>query len=284
MTVLDKDGPGLDVANRPILSTDVRLDRSKKRYEECSDLGKVSWDRALSETKYRFRHHYSDRELAATCVDPRLWGRDDFLSVSEQMKSEDISQRLLSQYVSFARKFQKTIYRSNTDEADGQLVMNEQDSSDEEVNREFDELKSKKMLQKVSKSRIDLVKTLKLKIRKADGVLKSNDELDLVKDYIGIDMGKLFLKLAPRMGEIVPFACSIIGANIAESFCEKEISAVKQIMTLKRTKLSDAMLEKLTVLKMNEKFMRSMRKSYPLLFSKLNRYDCSQMANLSKLL
>jgi len=91
------------------------------------------------------------------------------------------------------------------------------------------------------------VKTLKLKIRKSGGGLKSNNKLYLVEDFIGINIEDLLLKLAPRIEGIIPFACSNIGANRAESFPEREIHTVDQIMRLSKTKLSDEMLEKLVL-------------------------------------
>jgi len=108
------------------------------------------------ETKYGFRHEYCERELVATCVDHRLWGRHDFLSVCEQIKSEDGSQKLVSLYLSVGRTFQKAILRPDLEEVCGHLVLTGHESSDDEVNRDLDELRSKKLLQKVSRSPIYL--------------------------------------------------------------------------------------------------------------------------------
>ena len=65
------------------------------------------------------------------------------------------------------------------------------------------------------------------------------------------------------VGEVVPFACSIIGSNVSETFNERHISVVNQILTKKRTRLSNGTLEKLSVLRMNRDFMRKMKKSFP---------------------
>lgn len=107
------------------------------------------------------------------------------------------------------------------------------------------------------------MKTLGLEIQNPDRSFKSNYQLDIVRYRIPMDMAEFFLKLSPVMGETIPFTCTVVGANISESFCERELHLVNQVMTKTRTSLSDYKLEKLSVLKMNECFMRTMRSTYP---------------------
>ena len=50
-------------------------------YIEFTEVGKICWDRAEAEAKRRFAQKFSERELAATQVDARLWARsNEFLS------------------------------------------------------------------------------------------------------------------------------------------------------------------------------------------------------------
>lgn len=84
-------GPGLDVVKRPVKNTSVRLDRAKKHYNQFMERGKVFLRRAVTKLNYRFHHKSSERELVAMAIDSRLWGKDDILSVGEQLKSDEQS-------------------------------------------------------------------------------------------------------------------------------------------------------------------------------------------------
>ena len=53
-----------------------------------------------------------------------------------------------------------------------------------------------------------------------------------------------------------------IGALMAESFCERVISAANLIVNEGNTVLSDRHVEKLTILRMNRDFMEFMRANY----------------------
>ena len=144
-------------------------------------------------------------------------------------------------------------------------------SGDEfEVDQQIDRLQAFKLLMKASKMKVDFVKALCLEIRNSVGSIKVTNELDLLEDMIDLDMGPLLCSLAAHLKDLVSFACAIIGANVSESFCEREISIVNQIMTKRRTSITDERLEKLTVLKMNRLFIEDMKKQYPKLFSRLN--------------
>ena len=144
-------------------------------------------------------------------------------------------------------------------------------SDDEfEVDLRMDDLKAAKLLKKAAKTKIDFVKSLDLKIINSIGSIKATNELDVLEDMIGLDIGTLFRDLATRLEDLIAFASSVIGSNMSESFCEREISIVNQIMTTKRTRITDNRLEKLSVLRMNHLFMKKMKKYYPTLFSRLN--------------
>ena len=67
--------------------------------------------------------------------------------------------------------------------------MAEDVSSDEEINIQFGGLKSAKLMHKISKSKVELVKMLDLQMKNDDDTTKINDQLDIPKDYIKIDMG-----------------------------------------------------------------------------------------------
>ena len=86
------------------------------------------------------------------------------------------------------------------------------------------------------------------------------------------------------VGEVMPYACSLIGANVSETYCERHISVVNQILTKKRTPLGDDTLEKLAVLRMNRTFMRMMKAAFPTLALRLSNYhwkeiDCARRAS-----
>ena len=58
---------------------------------------------------------------------------------------------------------------------------------------------------------------------------------------------------------------------------ERHISVVNQILTKKRTNLSDEYLEKLAVLRMNRMFMRKMKKAFPTLALRLANFHASKI-------
>ena len=129
---------------------------------------------------------------------------------------------------------------------------------------------------------LDFVKTLGLKIKKTNGEFKTNAELDLLTDLLDVDVGAIYVQLSGNavLGEAVPFSITVVGANMAESFCEREIHVVNQIMTPERTSLDDVTLEKLAVLRMNRQFMESMKESYPTLAMLLNKYYSKDVQKL----
>ena len=128
------------------------------------------------------------------------------------------------------------------------------------------------ILEKLWTINIDFVKEYKLSIRHPDGTLKGPCELDVIVDVLDIDIGRLYQKLSSTWAydEVIPFACSVVGANMSESFCEREVSIVGQIISKRRTRLSDEMVEMLTVLRMNAAFMQCMSEAFPTLALRLN--------------
>jgi len=80
-------------------------------------------------------------------------------------------------------------------------------------------------------------------------------------DLIHVDLAPFYRDLAgqPEMATFVPYAMSRLGDNMAESFNERQIHVVNQIMTADRCLISSRLLEYLAVLRMNSCWMESMR-------------------------
>ena len=95
----------------------------------------------------------------------------------------------------------------------------------------------------------------------------------MLTDLMELDINEQMKQLsASAVGEVVPYAVSIIGANMSETYSERHISVVNQVLTVKRTRLGDEMLEKLAVLRMNRAFMRRMKAAFPTLSLRLSKY------------
>ena len=107
LRLLDKDAAGLAVIIRPLSTKGLSFPREIKSYSEFSLMGKICWDRALSEATARFTKSYSKRELAATQVDPRLWGsRGRKLFTEDQFKeARSAAKELLATYITKCRLF-----------------------------------------------------------------------------------------------------------------------------------------------------------------------------------
>ena len=96
---------------------------------------------------------------------------------------------------------------------------------------------------------------------------------DLVHDLMKVDVGKIYARLEEAgpdgSGEfgLIPLMANgthcNIGAMMAESFCERIISMVGNVIDEGNTLLKDRSLERLTVLRMNREFMSFMRAKYP---------------------
>ena len=107
-------------------------------------------------------------------------------------------------------------------------------------------------------------------------------ELDLLTDLLDVDMSPVLKKLSSSaIGEIVPYSVSIIGANMAETFNERQFSAMNLIMTTKRTRLSDRQLEILAVLRMHRAYMRAMKKNFPKLALRLSSYHTKKIRKMA---
>ena len=63
-------------------------------------------------------------------------------------------------------------------------------------------------------------------------------------------------------GYIPRMAHGVVGALNSEGFCERMLSAAGQVLTEGNTMLKDEEMEKLTLLRMNKKFMKFMRQHY----------------------
>ena len=152
------------------------------------------------------------------------------------------------------------------------------DSSDDEdivdAMRKVGEAKAAKLLKKMHTMCFDFVATHDLSVTKDDGSgFKTTEELNLLTDLMELNISEQLKQLsASAVGEVVPYAVSIIGANMSETYSERHISVVNQILTVKRTRLGDEMLEKLAVLRMNRAFMRRMKAAIPTLSLRLSKY------------
>lgn len=95
--------------------------------------------------------------------------------------------------------------------------------------------------------------------------------LDLVDDLYKLDMGVIYNALYESdqgyerqiYGHLPLMAICTTSDNLASSFSENLISVANLVMPEGRTMLSACMVEKLSILRMNRKFMEYMRKKHP---------------------
>lgn len=66
-----------------------------------------------------------------------------------------------------------------------------------------------------------------------------------------------------ELGLIPAMAKTLVGGLNSESFCERMFSAGKIVTHQKAASTSDTLVEKLTLLRVNKKFMRFMRANHP---------------------
>lgn len=121
--------------------------------------------------------------------------------------------------------------------------------------------------------------------READAWLRTDFSLDamfgiaaasdVVSDLIGLPLGLLYHKTLLQGGarDVHPmFGCiplmasrswGQIGSLMAESYCERMISCANLVLHDGNTLLGNEELEKLVLLRMNKKFMKYMRRTYP---------------------
>ena len=100
-----------------------------------------------------------------------------------------------------------------------------------------------------------------------DYTISSNDKgprMDPLK-LMHLDMHKLYMELAndTPYGFIPKLAMCILGRNLSESFVERLFSGASLILTNKASNMNVALVEKLTLLRMNAKFMAKMKEHYP---------------------
>jgi hypothetical protein len=86
-------------------------------------------------------------------------------------------------------------------------------------------------------------------------------KLDMAPLYESLDLEGLY-GLLPKMG------LARIGRHLGESYCERMGSCAKQVMDDGSSLLSDELLEKIVVLRMNKNLLRYMRGKYPDLMRK----------------
>lgn len=93
------------------------------------------------------------------------------------------------------------------------------------------------------------------------GIPTDPHEIDIVRDLLPLDVGKLYRRLM-ESGEYYPIPqmafCSRaqIGALAAESFCERVISVGNVVVSTLNTNLADDEVEWVTTLKANKLFMK----------------------------
>ena len=108
-------------------------------------------------------------------------------------------------------------------------------------------------------------------------------------DLLDAPMGKIYADLAEldrsgrRFGRFPLFALTRTGNLLASGFCERMISAGNLVMPKGRTVLSDVVLRKTVLLKMNRKYMEHMKKEHPELAGKMTqKYEDALLAHLAK--
>jgi len=94
-----------------------------------------------------------------------------------------------------------------------------------------------------------------------DGTVKyAVDSLELIS--AGITQIYAKMSADPQWMGLGHIGMTVVGGNLAESHCERTISAANLIVTAGRTLLSSEFLEQLCVLRMNRDYMIGARKRY----------------------
>lgn len=278
---LDGSLPVIDLTK---MTPALKLDRVDKRFAEFSPIGKMCWTRASEESQRRHSRPFSQRELAAVVCDPRLKDRT-FLSADDKTSARTA---FLEQYVNFGLQrntYQRQLLSASSKaaglsfqcEKDGQVKVDSEDEEDmvQKTEKEILEDEAKDVFRIWKKATFDWKEIFNIHPKGPDGKEKANEELDLLWDLLPGDMSKVYSPLASsgRLHHLVPMALTLVGCNIAESFCEREIHVVNQVMTPARTLLDDRHLEMLAVLRMNREYMLDMRRRFPELAMKLNKFQ-----------
>jgi hypothetical protein len=126
---------------------------------------------------------------------------------------------------------------------------------------------------------IDWVKTFPVELK--GKVLR---DLDFFEDLLHLDIGNLYTKLEvgktphPVYGYMFSMAETHMGRSLASSLPERINSAAALILTEGRTLLKDHHLEMCTILRINKKFVRYMKKKHPEIATQLIG---KHMANLA---
>jgi hypothetical protein len=175
----------------------------------------------------------------------------------------------------FVRDDMHLVGSDDSDSDDGGSMLSAQ--------KALDEAAGSKLLKKAKKKyNFGWGKELGVEGFDEDGAPLPNEKLDLLTDLLDVDMSPVLRKLSSSaIGEIVPYSVSIIGANMAETFNERQFSAMNLIMTTKRTRLSDRQLEILAVLRMNRSYMRAMKNNFPKLALRLSSYHTTKIRKMA---
>ena len=95
----------------------------------------------------------------------------------------------------------------------------------------------------------------------------TSGKIDAIKYLMPLNIGHLYIRAEQesKYGYLLLMATSSkgqLGALMAESFCERCISAANMISTDSNVRLGDEEIDMLVVLKMNKKIMDFMRTNY----------------------
>jgi hypothetical protein len=99
------------------------------------------------------------------------------------------------------------------------------------------------------------------KIKNNDGSDKNEADIHAM-DLLDVNIGPYYSELIGKtqtskkedMATFIAFIMARLGANMAESYNERQIHVCNQIMTSDRTSMQDDLLESLAVLRMNSKW------------------------------
>lgn len=263
----------IDIANTP---DDGKAKRVSKSRANLSATGKVCFDRATKETKARHEMEGARptrRDRLATGLDLRLIGRPGQLSETTMAK---ITRDVREKYEEYSAAF-------------GDLEGPERPSQPQFVggipvlSAPTPNLTAKYATFDVAWANwLNLSEGIvwtkqfaeELKDKGMDGEPLAEDDLDAIHHLLELPViTGLYKPLIkddgtglhnPSLYGFLPqLALCYIGNNLASSYCERVNSCAKLIMTHDRTVLDDAHLEMICVLRMNKKFMYSMKHMYP---------------------
>ena len=163
----------------------------------------------------------------------------------------------------------KGIGKSSDAWSDVDTSSDSEEEQDDRLKREF-----KETFKKWRKLDIDWHRwcpTLKEIQERRLGTADDGDDcgpMDALMSYIDLDLGPLYLDLihtaeARKIGRLPQMAMTVLGNNLAASFCERVNSGANLILTHGRTLLEDDHLKKLCMLRVNRNYIGFMKENYP---------------------